>query len=121
MPQLKPVEEVRLRNFLSLQHRIGGYGAPTAKHFAEVLTQRGAAVTPTQLTFIYQKEKAIGSSFASKVEVAMALPQGWISEDHEFLFSLTPAESDIHRALATLPKDVKGAVSLLVRHLANAQ
>ena len=120
MPELKPVEEVRLRNFLALQHRIGGYGAPTAKYFAEVLGQRGAAVTSSQLTSIYQKEKAISFGFASKVEVAMALPQGWISEDHEFLFGLTPAENDIHRALATLPKDVKQAVSLLVKHLANA-
>lgn len=115
---LNLAEEIRLRNFLELQSRAGGYGAPTAIYLSKVLTERGATVTPAQLTAIYQKEKPINLSFAAEVERALSLPQGWLSEDHEFLFALTPAELDVHNALSALSADVKASVSSIILHLA---
>ena len=120
MPTLKTVEEVRLRNFLELQSRAGGQGAPTAVHLATVLSEHGEAVTSTQLTFIYQRKKAISFSFACQVERALDLQQGWLSEDHEFLFTLTPAQLNVHNALAALPANVKADVSSVILHLARA-
>ena len=120
MTNLKPVETVRLRNFCELQSRTEGYGAPTAKHLAKVLSERGARVTPPQLTSIYQGETPISFEFASKIESALSLPQGWLSEDHEFVFRLTPSEIEIHTALAALPPKIKQAIASIVQHLAKA-
>ena len=120
MSNLKPVEEVRLRNFLELQSRAGGHGAPTATHLATVLSEHGDKVTPTQLTSVYQRKKAISFSLASQVERALQLPQGWLSEGHEFLFTLTPAQLDVHNALAALPSEAKASISSLIIYLSRA-
>lgn len=119
MPNLQPVEEVRLANFLELQSRVGGYGAPTAAHLASFLSEHGQPVTPTQLTAIYQKEKPISSSFAAQVEQALTLPKGWLSESHDFLFKLSPSELAVHSAFASLPANVKADLSSLILHLAS--
>ena len=121
VPDLKPVEEIRLRNFLELQSRVGGYGAPTATYFASVLSERDAAVTPAQLTNIYQKVKPISSIFASKIERALSLPQGWLSEDHEFLFTLTPADLDAHKLFSSLPPKIKANIFAVIFDLAKVR
>jgi hypothetical protein len=118
---LKPVEEQRLKNLLELQSRTGRYGAPTAVHLAATLSEHGAKVTPSHLTAIYQKTKPVSRSFASQVERALSLPEGWLSEDHEFLFTLAPFDLSVHRALALLPADAKASISSLVLQLSKTE
>jgi len=120
MPDLSPVKRVRLRNLAELHGRPGGFGAPTSSHLVEYLKSHGLSVTTTDLTAIYQGEKPISDQRASAIEKAFNLSSGWLSTDHEFVFSLTPGEVIAHAKLASLPQEVKQRLYALVEALPTA-
>lgn len=120
MKHLEEIEEIRLQNFRELQSRSGRYGAPTAAHLSKVLTRAGAKFTSPQLTAIYQREQAITTLQADQIEQALSLPNGWLSKNHDFLFSLTPFEIDVHSALAALPTHLKLNLAAIINHIAKA-
>ena len=113
--------KTRVRNLRELQGRLEAYGARTEKHFAEYLAQNGASITFQQLSLIYQEKKEVGLQMASSIEQAMSLPSGWLSEDHEFLFSLSAQDLDAHRALASLAPELRENISAILLRLARGK
>ena len=113
-----PIQSVRLLNLRSLHARPGGSGGPTSDFLVHFLNEKGVAVSKSDLSEIYWKKRSIGDHLATGIERAFALPSGWLSEDHEFLYKLGPGEIGAFRALAALPDDVRSSILSLIAALA---
>ena len=119
MATLTHTEEVRLRNLRALHARPGGAGGPTSDFLVDFLSSKGVSINKTDLSNIYWAKKTIGNHLAASIEQAFSLPTGWLSEDHEFLYALSPAEIAAYRELASLPADLKASLLSLVRTVAS--
>ena len=117
MPSLTATEALRLKNLCALHARPEGYGAPTAVFLAEWLSERGASLTNKELSVIYKGERAISDPLAKSIEKAFKLPAGWLSSDHEFVYTLSPGELASHTKLAELTANIKQRIYALVDEL----
>jgi hypothetical protein len=115
---LTPTQSVRLLNLRSLHARPGGSGGPTSDFLVHFLNEQGVAVSKNDLSDIYWRKRPISDHLAVGIERAFALPSGWLSEDHEFLYKLGPGEIRAIRTLVALPVDVRSSIFTLVAALA---
>ena len=118
MDSLSSSAKLRLKNLRALHGRAGGFGAPTSDYLVSFLNKSGMSLSNTDLTHIYQGTKPISDSRAKDIEKAFGLSPGWLSEDHEFLYKLAPAEIAAHAKLSALPPGIKEHLYSLVEALA---
>jgi len=121
MTTLTSIELLRLKNLLVLHARPARFGAPTSKSLIEYLDERGVTVAKNTMTGIYQGAQPIAAQFATQIERAFALPAGWLSADHEFIYALTPESMAVHARLSCLSLTVRERIYALVEVLADGQ
>ena len=115
---LKDIEIIRIMNLGYLHSKTGFYGAPTSLNLIKFLNNKGVAINGNDLTNIYQKKLTLSDALAASIEIAFKMPSGWLSEDHEFIYILTPKETELHKTLSKLPFEAKEIILQLVNHLA---
>lgn len=100
--QDKRANAVRAANLkLLLAHAYTGQ-VPTVAGFARKLVSAGALVTESAIRNSICSKAALPSEMAKEIEVAMALPIGWMDVDHSFVFGTSsppaleppPAQAD---------------------------
>lgn len=114
MEHLSALEKIRLKNLRALHARPGGSGGPTSDFLVYFLNQNGMSLTNTELSRIYQGKKAISDYRAKAIERAFGLSSGWLGQDHEFLYKLSPGEINSHSKLAALTPDIKRTIYSLI-------
>ncbi len=121
MEHLSSLEKIRLRNLRALHARPGGSGGPTSDFLVYFLNQSGMSLTNTELSRIYQSKKAISDYRAKAIERAFGLSSGWLSQDHEFLYQLSPGEIISHSKLAALAPEIKQSIYSLIEAISPTQ
>ena len=118
MPKITNPGNHRLRNLSELHGKTDYYGAPKSGSLLKFLNSKGVSITDNELTKIYWSEKEICACLAQEIEQAFELPIDWLSQDHEFIFKLSPEELSAHRALTNLPLEIRTQLYSLVITLA---
>ena len=108
------VQATRVRNLRSLHGRPEGFGAPTSKYFIQHLNNRGTALTEAVLSEIYHHTRPISDYLALQIEIALKLPQGWLSTDHAVFYQLDAGDTETVRQLFGLPIEIKRHVCALI-------
>jgi hypothetical protein len=115
---LTSLEKLRLKNLRSLHGRPDGFGGPTSDFLVHFLNQKGMSLSNNELTHIYQGKKGISDYRAKAIEKAFDLSSGWMSQDHEFLYRLSPGEISTHSRLAALAPEIKQSIYALIDAIA---
>jgi len=119
MQLAEQLKSIRVQNLRELHGRPAQFGAPTSQHLVEYLVDRGVNVSNSNLTRIYQGTEPITDRLANQIESAFSLPEGWLSSDHGFVYTLGTPALQAHTRLASLPKAIQEKLYALIEVLAN--
>lgn len=114
---MKKVEEIRLKNLKSLHGKPVGAGGPTSGFLVDYLKGKDVSITKTDLSNIYRKKKEISKYLAGSIEQAFGLPVGWLSEDHEFFYSMSPGDMAAYRNFVELPEEIRRCIHALIQSI----
>jgi hypothetical protein len=119
MGKIIDIQNIRLSNLRLLHARPDGLaaGAPTSEYLAHFLQENGASINKNELSQIYCLQRKISDYLASSIERAFKLPAGWMSQDHEFVFSLNSGETKAIQSLMKLPDRIKAPLLSLITNL----
>lgn len=113
-------QQVRLKNLRMLHGRVEGFGAPTSALLTKFLNERGVSIISQEISAIYGKEREVSDYLAGQIERAFALPSGWLSVDHEFVYTLNPGEAIVLRELANLPSEIRSSLLALITSISSS-
>lgn len=114
---MKKIEEIRLKNLKSLHGKPVSAGGPTSEFLVDYLKDKGVSITKTDLSNIYRMKKDISEYLAGSIERAFGVPVGWLSEDHEFFYSMSPGDMVAYRNFVELPEDIRTCIRALIESI----